>query len=123
MKTDYKAIAIKYAEDITSGKKLAGKEVGLACQRFLNDLERDDLELHEKEAAFVLGVIEKTMVHKQGETLDGTPLLGKPLIMQPWQVFCIFNLVAWYYKGTKERRYKEAFIFIPRKNGKRKLPV
>lgn len=118
MKTDYKAIAIKYAEDITSGKKLAGKEVGLACQRFLNDLERDDLELHEKEAAFVLGVIEKTMVHKQGETLDGTPLLGKPLIMQPWQVFCIFNLVAWYYKGTKERRYKEAFIFIPRKNGK-----
>ena len=118
MKTDYKAIAIKYAEDITSGKKLAGKEVVLACQRFLNDLERDDLELHEKEAAFVLGVIEKTMVHKQGETLDGTPLLGKPLIMQPWQVFCIFNLVAWYYKGTKERRYKEAFIFIPRKNGK-----
>ena len=118
MKTDYKAIAIKYAEDITSGKKLAGKEVGLACQRFLNDLERDDLELHEKEAAFVLGVIEKTMVHKQGETLDGTPLLGKPLIMQPWQVFCIFNLVAWYYKGTKDRRYKEAFIFIPRKNGK-----
>ena len=38
--------------------------------------------------------------------------------MQPWQVFCIYNLVAWYYKGTKERRYKEAFIFIPRKNGK-----
>lgn len=118
MKTDYKAIAIKYAEDIVSGEKLAGKEVLLACKRFQEDLQRDDLELHEKEAAFVLGVIEKTMVHKQGETLDGAPLLGKPLVMQPWQVFCIFNLVAWYYKGTKERRYKEAFIFIPRKNGK-----
>ena len=118
MKTDYKGIALKYAEEIVSGEKLAGKEVVLACKRFLNDLQRDDLELHEKEAAFVLGVIEKTMVHKQGETLDGAPLLGKPLIMQPWQVFCIFNLVAWYYKGTKERRYKEAFIFIPRKNGK-----
>ena len=118
MKTDYKAIAIKYAEEIASGEKLAGKEVILACKRFLSDLQRDDLELHDKEAAFVLGVIEKTMVHKQGETLDGAPLLGKPLIMQPWQVFCIFNLVAWYYKGTKERRYKEAFIFIPRKNGK-----
>ena len=118
MSTNYKAIAIQYAEEITSGAKLAGKEIVLACRRFLNDLQRDDLELHEKEATFVLAVIERTMVHKQGETLDGTPLLGKPLIMQPWQVFCIFNLVAWYYKGTKERRYKEAFIFIPRKNGK-----
>ena len=93
----------------------------MAGQRFLDDLQREDLELHDKEAVFVLGMIERTMVHKQGEALDGTPLLGKPLIMQPWQVFCIYNLVAWYYKGTKERRYKEAFIFIPRKNGKTTL--
>ena len=115
---DYKAIAIQYAEDLVSGKQLAGKEVIMAGQRFLDDLQREDLELHDKEAVFVLGMIERTMVHKQGEALDGTPLLGKPLIMQPWQVFVIYNLVAWYYKGTKERRYKEAFIFIPRKNGK-----
>lgn len=115
---NYKEIAIQYAKDVVSGKVLAGREVIMAGQRFLDDLERDDLELHDKEGVFVLGMIERTMVHKQGETLDGTPLLGKPLIMQPWQVFCIYNLVAWYYKGTKERRYKEAFIFIPRKNGK-----
>ena len=115
---NYKAIAAQYAKDLVAGKLLAGKEVILAGQRFLDDLEREDLELHDKEAVFVLGMIERTMVHKQGEALDGTPLLGKPLIMQPWQVFCIYNLVAWYYKGTKERRFKEAFIFIPRKNGK-----
>ena len=115
---NYKEIAIQYAKDVVSGKVLAGREVIMAGQRFLDDLERDDLELHDKEGVFVLGMIERTMVHKQGEALDGTPLLGKPLIMQPWQVFCIYNLVAWYYKGTKERRYKEAFIFIPRQNGK-----
>ena len=115
---NYREIAIQYAKDVVSGKVLAGREVIMAGQRFLDDLERDDLELHDKEGVFVLGMIERTMVHKQGEALDGTPLLGKPLIMQPWQVFCIYNLVAWYYKGTKERRYKEAFIFIPRKNGK-----
>ena len=118
MTRDYKRIAIQYAKDLISGAVLAGKEVILAGQRFLDDLERDDLELHDKEAVFVLGMIERTMVHKQGETIDGEPLLGKPLIMQPWQVFVIYNLVAWYYKGTNERRYKEAFIFIPRKNGK-----
>lgn len=121
MAKNYKEIAIKYAEDIVSGNKIAGAEVILACKRFLKDLERDDLELHEKDAAFVLGIIERTLVHKQGETLDGKPLLGKPFIMEPWQVFCVFNLVAFYYKGTNERRYKEAFIFVSRKNGKSSL--
>ena len=118
MAKDYKQISVDYAESVVSGEKLAGTEVKLACQRFLDDLKRDDLELHEKEANFVIGIIERTMVHKQGEDLEGRPLLGKPLILQPWQVFCIFNLTAFYIKGTKERRYKEAFIFIPRKNGK-----
>lgn len=58
------------------------------------------------------------MVHRQGEDLEGHELAGKPLILQPWQVFCVYNLTAFYYKGTNERRFKEAFIFIPRKNGK-----
>lgn len=58
------------------------------------------------------------MVHKQGETLNGEPLMNTPMLLQPWQVFCVYNLVGFYYKGTKERRYKEAFIFIPRKSGK-----
>ncbi len=118
MATDYKKVAVEYAESIVTGKKLAGREVVMACQRFLDDLKRDDLELHEKEANFVLGIIERTMVHKQGEDLSGRSLLGTPLLLQPWQIFCVFNLTAFYYKGTNERRYKEAFIFIPRKNGK-----
>ncbi len=58
------------------------------------------------------------MVHKQGESIDGEPLMNKPMLLQPWQIFCVYNLIGFYYKGTKERRYKEAFIFIPRKSGK-----
>lgn len=114
----YKNIAVQYAEDVISGKKLSGKEVIQACQRFKADLLRDDLETHDNDAAFVLGIIERTMFHKQGEDLNGNPLTGKPFILQPWQVFCIYNLTAFYFKGTNERRFKEAFIFIPRKNGK-----
>lgn len=115
---NYLEIVKTYAEDVVSGKILTGKEVVLACKRFMSDLERDDLELHTKDADFVLNIIERTMVHKQGEDLDGRPLAGQPLLMQPWQAFCIYNLLAFYYKGTNERRYKEAFIFVPRKNGK-----
>lgn len=114
----YKQIAIKYADDVLSGKKIVGKEIILACARFKQDLKRDDLELRTKEPDLVIGIIEKTMVHKQGEDLEGKPLMNTPLLLQDWQIFIVYNLVGFYYKGTKERRYKEAFIFIPRKNGK-----
>lgn len=114
----YKGIALQYAEDVVSGEVIAGAEVVLACKRFLADLERDDLELHTKEPDFVCGIIEKLMVHKQGETITGEPLTNTPLLLQPWQVFCVYNIVGFYFKGTNERRYKEAFIFIPRKSGK-----
>lgn len=115
----YKQEAIDYAKEVVHGKKRrVGKEVMLACIRFLSDLKRNDLELHTKEPDFVIGIIERTMVHKQGEALDGHPLMNTPFFLQDWQIFIVYNLVGFYYKGTNERRYKEAFIFIPRKNGK-----
>lgn len=116
MAKSYKDIAMKYAKDVVGGKLNVGKEVVLACQRFLDNLERFDL--HEKEPDFVIGIIEKLMVHKQGESMDGKSLVNKPLLLQPWQIFCVYNLVGFYIKGTSERRFKEAFIFVPRKNGK-----
>lgn len=118
MAKSYKNRAIDYAKDVCAGKKIVGKEIILACARFLKDLERDDLKLHTKEPDFVIGIIERLMVHQQGEALNGEPLKNKPLLLQDWQIFIIYNLVGFYYKGTKERRFKEGFIFIPRKNGK-----
>ena len=115
---NYRSVAIAYADDVIHGRKRAGKEVILACFRFLSDLKRDDLELRTVEPDFVLGIVEKTMVHMQGQDLQGNSLMGTPLILEPWQVFIVYNLVGFYYRGTNERRYKEAFIFIPRKNGK-----
>lgn len=115
---DYKAIAFEYVDTVLSGRRNAGADEIAACKRFLADCERDDLELRTKDPDFVCGVIERTMVHRQGETIDGEPLNGKPFILQPWQVFCVYNLVGFYKQGTAERRYKEAFIFLARKNGK-----
>lgn len=114
----YKATAIQYAKEVLQGRKKAGKEIVMACSRFMKDLERDDLELRTKESDFVIGVIERTMVHMKGEDLEGNPLMNTSLILQDWQIFIVYNLIGFFYKGTNERRYKEAFIFIPRKNGK-----
>lgn len=116
--TSYKNIALEYAQAVISGRKVAGADVKKACERFLEDLKRPDLELHTREPDFVIAIIERTMVHKQGEDLSGRPLLGTPFLLQPFQIFIVYNLIGFYYKGTQERRYKEAFIFIPRKNGK-----
>ena len=114
----YKDVALQYARAVLKGERKAGKEVVLACARFMKDLQRDDLELRTKDPDLVIGIIERTMVHQQGESLKGEPLLNTPLVLVDWQIFIVYNLVGFYYKGTSERRYKEAFIFIPRKNGK-----
>ena len=114
----YKKIAVDYAKAAAAGEIVCGAEIAAAARRFLADMERPDLKLHTKEPDFVCGIIERLMVHKQGQALDGTPLTNTPLILQPWQVFIVYNIVGFYFKNTNERRYKEAFIFVPRKQGK-----
>lgn len=103
---------------MTEGKIIAGKEIILACDRFLKDLERSDLKLDSRDPDFVVGIIEKLMVHRQGEDIKGRPLMNSPVILQPWQIFIVYNLCGWRWKKKNERRFKEALIFIPRKNGK-----
>lgn len=114
----FKNVAIKYADDVIDGKIIAGKEIVAACERFKDDLKRDDIELREHDPDLAINIMQTTLVHAQGEDIDGRPLLGKPFILQPWQIFIVYNLLGFYYKGTEERRFKEAFIEVARKNGK-----
>lgn len=115
---DYKQIAIQYASDVVSGKIVAGKHIVYACKRFFKDLEREDLELRMHDPIAAASLIERTLVHNQGEDLEGHPLKGKPFILEPFEIFIVVNLLGFYYKGTDERRFKEAFIMLARKNGK-----
>lgn len=115
---DYCGTAKQYALEVVGGKIVAGAEIVMACQRFLNDLERTDIELRARDPNAVCSIMEGFFVHQQGEDMHGKPLLGEPFLLEPWQVFCVVNLLGWYYTGTDERRYKEAFIEVARKNGK-----
>jgi len=94
----YRKIALDYAKAVASGTKRVGKEVLQACVRFQKDLERSDLELRDAGPDFVIGIIERTMVHKQGETLAGEPLIGKTLRLEPWEIFIVYNLLGFYKK-------------------------
>ena len=109
-------VVMEYANSIVEGRKIACKELIQGCQRFLSDLKNPEYDFNPKDAEFVIGIIEKTFVHAQGERLDGTPLRGEPFLLEPFHKFQVYNLLGFYHKGTKIRRFKEAFIFIPRKN-------
>jgi len=109
-------IVLEYANSIVEGRKIACIEQIQGCQRFLNNLQNPNYDFNPKDAEFVIGIIEKTFVHMQGERLDGTPLRGEPFLLEPFHKFQVYNLLGFYHKGTKIRRFKEAFIYIPRKN-------
>ena len=115
---DYCETAKQYALDVTNGTIVAGAEVVMACNRYLKDLDRDDIELRPRDPNAVCSIMEGFFVHQQGEDMQGKPLLGEPFVLQPWQIFVVVNLLGWYYTGTDERRFKEAFIMLGRKNGK-----
>lgn len=115
---DYKSIAVQYAEDVVSGRRIEGKEVVMACQRFLFDLTRPDLELRMKDPNAICSIIEGFFVHQQGEDMLGRPLLGRPFLLQRWQVFTVVNLFGFYWADSDLRRFQEAFIMVARKNGK-----
>lgn len=114
----YKQRAIRYAEDVIVGKVIIGDDAVNACKRFLSDLKRKDLEFRTTQADACVSLMEGLFVHRKGEALDGTPLLGKPFQLEPWEIFVVYNLLGFWYKGTQERRFKEAFIMAGRKNGK-----
>lgn len=116
MKHKHWADVLKYCEDIRSGKKIACKETKQAVERFYRDLENPDYELVHKAPEFCISIIESTIKHQQGETLDGKPLRGKPFLLLPFHKFIIYNLVGFNLAGTDIVRFHEALIYIPRKN-------
>lgn len=109
---------LEYARSIVEGRKIACVEQIQVCQRFLDDIDSGRWDIRTKDADFVIGIIEKTFKHRQGESLDSTPLKGKPFLLEPWEKFIAYAILIFFVPGTNERRIKEAFIFVPRKNGK-----
>lgn len=117
-KGKYAAEVLEYAQSVAEGRKVACREGVLGCKRFLRMLEDERFEVRTRDADFVIGIIERTFKHRQGEKLDGTPLRGKPLLLEPWQKYIVYALLIFYKPGTEERIVKEALIFVPRKSGK-----
>jgi len=104
---------IKYAEQVLSGKVVAGRYVKLACKRFYADCERDDIYLDSAAAEYAIGFIQE-LSHTKGRWAQR----GEKFLLEPWQKFKFLQLFGWYRTSTKCRRFNEVYNEIARKNGK-----
>lgn len=112
----YLAIAKQYAADVLSGAIPASKWTRLACERFRRDLEREadpawPWEMAEWRAVRACAFVE-LLPHVKGKWS------GELIVLEPWQVFIFVNLYGFVDKTTKYRRFRRAFVFVPRKDGK-----
>ena len=108
---------IFYAVQIVKGEIVACRNIKLAAQRFLDQLENKTWawEFHSKYVDHFLSFAE-TLSHTKG------PDAGKPLILQPFQIFLICAMYGFRSKKDVNRRMvTDVIVFIPRKAGKSTL--
>lgn len=116
---NYVAKAHEYARDVVERRIAACWQVRAACQRFLDDLER------QKDASFPF-VFEAGAAGRPCVFLEALPhVKGKwartheTLQLEPWQCFIVCNAFGWVLRADPTRyRFRRAVIIVPRKNGK-----
>jgi phage terminase large subunit-like protein len=77
--------------------------------------ECDKFYFDEAAADRVVAFVERHIKHIKGE--KG----GQPFLLEPFQKKIVRDLFGWKYKETNLRRFRTAYICLPRKNGKSTL--
>lgn len=108
--------ALEYCAKVASGEIRASKKIKQACLRHLLDLERQedeefpyyfDLDAGERVVRFA-----RKLCHWEGD------LAGRPFEPLLWQQFLLIVLFGWKRKSDHKRRFRYAYVEVPRKNGK-----
>ena len=102
--------ATQYAADVISGAIVAGPHVRAACQRHLNDRQKEltnpDYKFYYDEHAASEGVA----FFEECLCLNGGQFEGKPFLLFPWEAFIIGNIFGWKRKTDDTRRFRVVFI-------------
>lgn len=105
-----------YANDVVSGRVVAGQYVRLACQRHLDDVALGGLRgLHFDDAAAERAILFiENLRHSKGEWA------GQLFVLEPWQVFIIGSVFGWK-RADGMRRFRDVHVEVARKQGKTQL--
>lgn len=109
--------AFQYAAGVTRGDIQACEDVKLACQRFLDMVERKDApyQFVAEKIEHVLRFV-KFCKHVKG------PDAGKPIELQPFQVLWLAGVYGFRARGDVTTRWvTDVILFVPRKSGKTTL--
>lgn len=113
--------ALDWVDGVLSNRLPGCKRIKQACKRFRKDLKRAGTDqfpfVFDPEAAEHMCAFIEALPHIEGawaarnETLE---LLG-------WQAFLIGQIGGWRHMVTGVRRFRTAYVEVPRKNGKSTL--
>ncbi|MFH0902312.1 MAG: terminase TerL endonuclease subunit [Pseudomonadota bacterium] len=107
---------VSYMHGVLDGSIPAGRLIHLAVERHMRDLEegpKRGLHFDRQAAEHVLQFF-SFLKHSKGEWA------GKPFVLEPWQQFILWVLFGWK-RADGLRRFRTAYIEVPRKNGKTTL--
>ena len=118
---DYVAIAGQYVAAVLSGQRPAAKWERLACQRQADDLQ----QLEGEDWPWVF---DAARASRPCEFIELLPHIkgkwareGRLITLEPWQCFILTTVFGWVHRDTGLRRFREAYIEVPRKNAKSTL--
>ena len=118
---NYSDIALEYCQEVIDGNIMASRWVVLACKRHISELKK------QKKAEFLYKYDESKarkvcrFVELQYHTKGKWAQQKQKINLEPWQVFFLCSVFGWVQKKNNLRRYMEALLLVPRKNGKSAL--
>jgi phage terminase large subunit-like protein len=119
---DFVGIALKYCNDVVNGAIPACQGVVLSCKRHLEDLKKSDTDpaypyFFDDEAANRFCAAAELYPHVKGKWA----LRAQRLDLGNWQCFILACAFGWKRRKDGRRRFREMYVFVPRKNGKSML--
>lgn len=111
---------IAYAKNCIEGIEISCEKHKWACERFLDDIERSEGRLLDREFPYIWNEEEALRIVKWFANLRHSKgiLAGKPIILTTSQKFSLCQLYGWRHKNTGRKRFKKYFKEVARKNAK-----
>lgn len=113
--------ALDWVDGILSNKVASCKRVKQACKRFRSDLKRAGTDqfpfVFDMEAAEHMCAFMEALPHIEG----AWAARGETITLLGWQAFLISQIGGWRHVVTGNRRFRTAYVEVPRKNGKSTL--
>ena len=100
-----------YVTGIMDGSRPSCRYIKLACQRWLDDLNRPDLYF-DSSVYLKICRFSRQFKHYKG------PLAGQFFKPEDWQLFVFANIIGLKRSESGRRKYRLGDLYLPRKNGK-----